>query len=848
VLLPLNDSVWCAGGGEHEFFCYRGSTLVRRVPLPAEASFFLAKDGVLFAFDSTGEAFSLRAGASAFEPARMLGWPTRTTGKAPRLCWHSGDDAAVILMDEHFYLVRSLPGHHGLALEKLDAPAAHDEYITDVVWSEAHNFLAVATDVNGFYIHRRCPIHTRGASLPRSVGGSAFYAQIPLGSDSVLALSRSGFGAIVTGDTCIAIAQGLERTNFTTGYKRADGSVILANSEFVTSYDPRSHQRKKITSADAGISCFRPDGDTTWVGTYASIGMLVDDRFTRLAMIPGSSRGDGVYSIRRAADHLWSTTCASLLHLDLRTGRLHSIPKLEQRCPRALEVIDGVLMVGTYGNGAFVVSGDSAWVLPLDGHRALAHTHAFMRDTSGYLWMSTNQGLIRCSWKDVLHWISARKGQIPYSYFGVRAGISNLEFNGGCEPSSVMLPNGTASFPSMNGLVQFEPQQMNVAEQSGNVIIETISVDGEPWDLAANSALPASTKELKVTFSLSFWEDPLDLRLEYRLHPQDPWRALDPEQRNMVVPAPQPGSYAVELRMNGAQPGTSGHRIVNFSVEPSFWSSKWGIALIGLLSLLVFFFFQRLAATRLKSRNSALEVAVSERTARLEHANEELERSVLVKEKLISIVTHDIVSPLRFIAQVARRTAENKTANQREQQATLGDIQFAAEKLHSNAQNLLSWIKHREGDITPQPRHVVLTLLVSEMFDRINIEARTKGIALVNDVPFDDVVNVDKDLLSIVLNNLLINAVTYTERGEIRISSEVSENEHRLIITDTGPGFSAEARERISRALLLDRGTTEGTQGFGYVIIDGIMELLGGKYELGMREGGGSKVVLLLPQ
>ncbi len=127
-----------------------------------------------------------------------------------------------------------------------------------------------------------------------------------------------------------------------------------------------------------------------------------------------------------------------------------------------------------------------------------------------------------------------------------------------------------------------------------------------------------------------------------------------------------------------------------------------------------------------------------------------------------------------------------------------------------------------------------------------------KGIRLENDVQLDDVLMVDKDLLTIALNNLVMNAVTYTEKGVVRISAMTVDNQYHVIVSDTGPGFSAQAREGIERIRAGDHRTAtdengKGIGGLGYIIVNGMMDLLGGTFEVVGEGGRGTTIVLRLP-
>lgn len=183
----------------------------------------------------------------------------------------------------------------------------------------------------------------------------------------------------------------------------------------------------------------------------------------------------------------------------------------------------------------------------------------------------------------------------------------------------------------------------------------------------------------------------------------------------------------------------------------------------------------------------------------------------------------------------------------------LRDIALSSDKLHANASNLLSWIKHQEGRIELRPRHEALNPLVEEALDMVRELATSQGDAMVNEVPLDDVLRTDRDVLLIILQNIVSNAVNYTRNGEVRVSGAQVNDHYELTISDTGPGITPKAMAHV-RDILAGRRGHKGTahgdpemQGLGYVIIGELTAMLGGTVEVGARPSGGAMITIKLP-
>ena len=118
-----------------------------------------------------------------------------------------------------------------------------------------------------------------------------------------------------------------------------------------------------------------------------------------------------------------------------------------------------------------------------------------------------------------------------------------------------------------------------------------------------------------------------------------------------------------------------------FTVEKKFYEKTWFILLCGFIGVIFVAMVARLYAYNIKKKNIVLEENVKQRTIDLSKANEALQQSVTVKDKLISIISHDIVTPLRFITMVARKGSAKSTTIKNE---NLRDVLHDLAKLHGS--------------------------------------------------------------------------------------------------------------------------------------------------------------------
>lgn len=521
-------------------------------------------------------------------------------------------------------------------------------------------------------------------------------------------------------------------------------------------------------------------------------------------------------------------------------------------CLRSMEVHEGRVFIGTYGGGAYLYDHGRLQRLPMDRQGFLTHVHTFMPDGRGRMWISSNRGLFSVALGDIDAYMADTTTHVYYAYYGRNEGILNPEFNGGCDPAYVRLADGRAVFPTLDGLVEFDPDQVPDPVPQGRVLVESVNIDGVAVEPRSEIVMEPGQQEVSVRFSLAYWGAQANVQLEYTLSSiQDRWQPIGSGERELRFSRLPPGIYALTIRKLGARADEEPTRL-RFQVLAPFHRQRWFLVMVAMLVVLLFFGAVRLNEMRLRNKNIELENAVQERTRDMELANERLRSSMEVKERLVSIISHDIVTPLRFIARVARSTNRTPEVNA-ELSDNLRDIALSSDKLYANARNMLSWIKHQEGHIELRPLHVALNPLVEEALDMVRELAASQGDALINDVPLDDVLRTDRDLLLIILQNIISNAVNYTRNGEVRVTGGQQDHHYELCISDSGPGITPKAQAHVNDILSgqrgrrgMDHGDPE-MQGLGYVIVGELATLLGGSVEVGNGSKGGAMVTIKLP-
>jgi len=142
---------------------------------------------------------------------------------------------------------------------------------------------------------------------------------------------------------------------------------------------------------------------------------------------------------------------------------------------------------------------------------------------------------------------------------------------------------------------------------------------------------------------------------------------------------------------------------------------------------------------------------------------------------------------------------------------------------------------------------------VREVLDMERERASERGLKLVNDIPVDDVIQADRNVLSIVLHNLVANAVTHTQHGHVRVSGQAADGGYRITVADTGQGMPEAALRHARRiqgkgaiGAMNDEGERD-VQGLGLLIVADLLQLTGGNFHVESTKGQGTAVSIYLP-
>ncbi|NTW32049.1 MAG: hybrid sensor histidine kinase/response regulator [Bacteroidetes bacterium] len=233
--------------------------------------------------------------------------------------------------------------------------------------------------------------------------------------------------------------------------------------------------------------------------------------------------------------------------------------------------------------------------------------------------------------------------------------------------------------------------------------------------------------------------------------------------------------------------------------------------------------------------------------------NQELQRINAEKDKLLSIIAHDLRGPLGGFMTLTKMMEEDyqflTPDKKRDISLNLGN---SAQNIYNLLENLLEWAQMQRGQIAFKPQILNLKNIVNECMKTIIETARDKAIVVDVEIQNEMKIFADTNMLQTIIRNLSSNAIKFTpKRGKVSISAKCNENKIAVIsVKDTGTGMDKEMLGNIfSISSKNRRPGTEGepSTGLGLLLCKEFVEKNDGEIWAESEEGKGSVFYFTIP-
>lgn len=198
------------------------------------------------------------------------------------------------------------------------------------------------------------------------------------------------------------------------------------------------------------------------------------------------------------------------------------------------------------------------------------------------------------------------------------------------------------------------------------------------------------------------------------------------------------------------------------------------------------------------------------KTTQLETRQRLLESTNRQKNKMLSIISHDLRTPIQSVRNLLD-LHEKEIMTDEELMNYMPELNREMSNVSDLLENLLAWSKQQQDNQEVKKEKIQLTPLVLEICGLYQFYAKGKSVQISADMPADLEVTADRQMIKTVLRNLVSNAIKFSNAGgRVVINATLLNNETRISIIDEGRGITP---DHITRIINGEELTTRGTGG-----------------------------------
>lgn len=561
-----------------------------------------------------------------------------------------------------------------------------------------------------------------------------------------------------------------------------------------------------------------------WIGTESGVFIFLDGSVMKADKINSRLNSAVVNSIMKDSHgNMWIGGLGGGVDVFDKNGefirRVNGLPSSEIN--HIIEDSNENVWIATY-EGVAKVAGDSVSVYGCVQGLQDSHVRGLAEDRFGNIWMSTYTG-ISC----------LKKGT------GI---IHNYDFNDGVpmggfvEGSAAVLPDGAICFGSPEGVCLFNPHSLN--EDMPVSPIEIIDVS----DIDSGS--------FRISFTVSDYSQVGNVEYAYKLDGLDnKWHSTEGESYVLLRNLP-PGKYVFQLkaRDKNGEWNEDGIMSVPLEVAPPLWQTWWArcfyiVAVVGILAFVVHAYNRHVFLKKsLVLRQESLEIEKKRRRDEGELNNERL--------AFYTNIAHELRTPLTLIV--------GPLEDLKHDSELLPKYKGKVSLIYENALRLLGLINQIMEFRKTETQHRTLVMVKgnpSDLLKEIGLRYRelNRNEKLSIDITVCDVAEIyyDPDVVVTVMNNLISNAIKYTEEGSVviglRAAVRDSVNVVEFYVKDTGLGIGKDELSHIfDRYYRADSRRNITGSGIGLALVRSLAEMHKGSIYVESEPGKGSTFVFSL--
>lgn len=230
----------------------------------------------------------------------------------------------------------------------------------------------------------------------------------------------------------------------------------------------------------------------------------------------------------------------------------------------------------------------------------------------------------------------------------------------------------------------------------------------------------------------------------------------------------------------------------------------------------------------------------------LRFQNQALRESVNLRNKLISVIAHDVKGPLKSIGMLTEFLTPDQMSDE-ELKDAVDEIKTVSTRTSELVENILAWARKQNDHKAIKLNDYALRPIISDIEELYKPQLKLKKIKLKVDLGLEAAFT-DGEILRFILRNLISNAIKYSENADILISAQsIDQNEWQFSVEDHGTGMTEAQQNKLfswehrytSPGTMKEKGT-----GLGLLLVQEMVQKLNGALTLTSQPGKGTKITI----
>ncbi len=690
-----------------------------------------------------------------------------------------------------------------------------------------------------------------------------YYYSIQPSANGLVSINNNGLIEFTLNNVARTLFKGNIEKYFL--FKDLNGDLWFRDNGYLSKYSQITGQRSvlydKVMPGIAGIISKQP-------GTYYILDQqsllkcnLIKDKIEVISELYRSDINTQLNFLFEPRDNfLWIGTDHGLLEYDLVNNLTRQIDELKNTYLRsACKLDENNFLIGSYDKGIFQLSNGKWERLASYSSQIPASAHAFIIDKgTSSVWVSSNTGIYRIPLSELLKRENNRISFRHFTQFG--PGIPS-EFNGSSNTSGAFISDTCLAFANAKGVVIFNPRHLLLAPLPVNVLIESVNENDTISNIIGRS------QHVEFNPVIPYHGNLQELNIEYFLSNSDKdWHLFLP---NSIISYNnlKPGEHDLKFRIrhqNVKDEKELELTASSFYVSYKWYQTNWFKVLALLFIAAVVIAAHNIRIWYLRKRKRELEKMVQDKTRELKETNNNLvdvidelskseyslRQSNFLKDEYYAVLTHDLRSPLKFLAFHLSHLLERfRNISEQELKQGLAVANQTSYDIHKLIDEFAYWIQENEQQLVAQPAPVLINAIVEDAKKIYQYSVEENNNQFIKEVDPELTFITDPKLLFIIIRNAVDNANKYCRDGGITVTAIRINEKLEISVTDTGRGISEEMVRHLS-SLQDDHLQLSYKQrkSLGFYIMAILTKKLGGTYRLISEKGNGTRLKFIFPE